>query len=605
MSATAAYNFISLPVKAIPAPMNEKIAGGNLSGDSEIAEVQEDYRSYIAELIKAEDAFSGRIEIKLRTETPCFIGGNDGDEEAFFSPYGTPVIPGSTLRGMVKNILKIITCGTMRAEEDYHNRKLYSRNMAGFGGTHKDWYMKRLDIRNTGKKESSSGADAGFLVMNEEGRRKKYYIIPASYESIYDPSPNGKGDSYSYEFSGAYGNPVCEFYTGKMSTKKHYIRIAYPDWDSRIEVPDDIIKNYAEDEKRGNANTSDRTNATYRRWSMLERMEEPDEKIKARNRTGGRYEAIIPCFYMIKDGCVDSFGAGPFYRISYERAIGDNSHIPQEVQSDIVDFADALFGRKEYWAGRVFFEDAVCKHAVSLTKGYSHVLLSPNPTAFQLYLEKKPNGKYNHWDDDAKIRGYKMYWHRKCNDSDGDDGWRKSDGEAAISGAKKLTPLAAGNEFTSFIRFRNLSMKELGALLAVFDLAKTKPACRYKVGHGKSLGLGTVSIEASLQIVDTQQAYGSLMQGQKIASIYQDAPDLYGKALEEYQRYMAKENECTGNTEQYSKILEELQYMMDWEHVQSSGVWNPKIRIMKLTDAAFKNKDPLKTVKEIKAEMEH
>lgn len=90
-----------------------------------------------------------------------------------------------------------------------------------------------------------------------------------------------------------------------------------------------------------------------------------------------------------------------------------------------------------------------------------------------------------------------------------------------------------------------------------------------------------------------------------MASVYQDAPDLYEKALEEYRCYMSKENECAGNTRQYNKILEELQYMMDWEHVQNTNVWNPKIRTMKLEDSAFKNKDPLKTVKEIKAEMEH
>lgn len=605
MSATAAYNFISLPVRAIPAPMNEKIAGGNLSSDAEISAIQAEYRSYINELIKDDDAFSGRIRIKLRTETPCFIGGNDEDEKDFFSPYGTPVIPGSTLRGMVKNILKVMTCGTMRAEENYHNRKLYSRNMAGSKGTHKDWYTNRLNIRNVGRNQSSTGAGAGFLVMNEEGKRKKYYIIPAAYESIRDESPNGEGDCYSYKFGVFEGDLSCELRTGKMPKKAHYIRIINPNWEARLEVPDEVIKNYEEDEKRGNANTADKSNATYKKWSMLVRMEDHEKNREAQNKAHVPYDAIIPCFYMENNNCVESFGAGPYYRISYERAIGDNSHIPKEVQSDIVDFADALFGRKEYWAGRVFFEDAVCEHAAPLAKGYSHVLLSPNPTAFQLYLEKKPNGDYNHWDDDAKIRGYKMYWHRKCNDSNDDDGWRKSNDEAEIAGAKEITPLAAGNEFNSYIRFRNLSKKELGALLSVFDLAKTNPMARYKIGHGKSLGLGTVSIEASLQVINKQRAYGSFMSESRIASIYQDAPDLYETALEEYRQYMSKANECAGNTRQYDKILEELQYMMDWKHVQNTNVWNPKIRTMKLTDAAFKNKDTLKTVKEIKAEMEN
>lgn len=106
-------------------------------------------------------------------------------------------------------------------------------------------------------------------------------------------------------------------------------------------------------------------------------------------------DKLIPCHYLSdkKSGVVTAFGHGQCFRIPYEKAIGDL--VPAALKStDVVDFADAVFGREKVWASRVQFEDAV-------PAGEIHTLTKSA----------------------AQIRGYKMYWHCETED------WRASEDE--------------------------------------------------------------------------------------------------------------------------------------------------------------------------------
>ena len=85
-TATAPYNFVALPEKILP---------------SEIASV-ENFKNHIQNCEK----ISGEIELEIKTLTPIFLGGND---EKSFAPAGQFIISGSSLRGMFKNIFKIVT----------------------------------------------------------------------------------------------------------------------------------------------------------------------------------------------------------------------------------------------------------------------------------------------------------------------------------------------------------------------------------------------------------------------------------------------------------------------------------------------------------------
>lgn len=107
--ATAAYNFIPFTRTVLASPLDA---------------MRTDFRGYI----QSQETYSGTLALELSNETSLFIGGDQkNDEELFFAPDGKPRIPGSTLRGMVRNLFKIITAGTMRRDEDFTDRHLYFR----------------------------------------------------------------------------------------------------------------------------------------------------------------------------------------------------------------------------------------------------------------------------------------------------------------------------------------------------------------------------------------------------------------------------------------------------------------------------------------------
>ena len=111
--ATAPYNFVSLPKKVLPAQF-EDVDG-------------------FKEHIGAAGNISGEILLDIEALTPLFIGGGQ-DVTKTFAPVGSPIIPGSSLRGMVKNIFKIVTCGAFRGQtdsqkngDDFNDEHIYFR----------------------------------------------------------------------------------------------------------------------------------------------------------------------------------------------------------------------------------------------------------------------------------------------------------------------------------------------------------------------------------------------------------------------------------------------------------------------------------------------
>ena len=117
--ATAPYNFVSLPKGVLTSPIDNDAA----SDEERI----ENYRQHVL----APNRLSGRIDLTIETLTSVFVGA-DVETETFFSPTGVPMIPGSTIRGTIKNLFKIVTCSTMRGDgEDYEDRHLYFRALGG------------------------------------------------------------------------------------------------------------------------------------------------------------------------------------------------------------------------------------------------------------------------------------------------------------------------------------------------------------------------------------------------------------------------------------------------------------------------------------------
>ena len=616
--ATSAYNFIHLPEMVLKAPVTDRVVPQKNKTANET--LIDGYKEYL----KDEGKHSGYIQLDIKALTPLFIGGEEiigekDKEMRFFAPVNEPLIPGSTLRGMVKNIFKIVTCGNFRRDEDFNDQRLFFRCLMAAGpgkialkGTDKngiyDYYLRRMksDDKKADKKNIKN-AQPGFLVRAHGDYflcrvNTLHKILIYDYEEKYGPIKDGLMEKDCSEIAwkkDEQGN-YKEVYiiTGKQDPimnreqidkfmeetpeelryklgKQYisYFRTEETDWKHPVPIEERLILDYKEDKNR-------------RGIDVLEDEEGVIRGDDADNISGiSGADRLSPCFYVAEQGNIVSFGHGQSYRIPYKNKVGDA--VPKELAGSDIDFAAEVFGSKELWAGRIFFEDAVPVSEVKMeSPDYVQPLMGPNPTSFQLYLEQPDmdiaNLKY--WDSfGSKIRGYKLYWHKKIKDNSWviSDDYRsendKRSGKEKLS--KKINPIKKDARFQSRIRFRELSDVELGALLEVFYLAGYTGNAVYKVGMGKPLGMGSISIEA--QLFEETNNY---------AGLFSDNKWNKGVSKKEIQDYVtAFENYiiACGMEKEWQSIINELVCMLEWTNTEKSD-WNQRTAMMK---SNFKEKD--------------
>jgi|GEM_PF-982601 CRISPR/Cas system CSM-associated protein Csm3 (group 7 of RAMP superfamily) len=508
-----------------------------------------------------EERNTGYIELDIENLTPIFIRG---DKERFLMVNDKPVIPGSSMRGLIRNMVEIVSYSKL---EFINNSRFYFRSFADTATRYKDEYNKEI----------SKSTKVGVLFQNKD---RNYVLVPSELvELIGDTSKENicKLDESANTWM---------LYSGRMpggaTAKKHNYKIEGRKIDDSgtidIKWDDHIIKEYNEDINRKKG------------FSVLDKL----KSVKV-HRTHG-----IPVFYQSKivkgKTIVTSFGNTKNYRLPYNQTIKDHLYEDHLNSSKRLDFTSLIFGTvderqsiEQAIASRVYFEDTKCENALFDSECVLKILATPKPTSFQLYLEQ-PYGvktrKENlvHWNDTgAPIRGYKQYWHRinhnhnthchrvsefqvKMDDfktvlekviriKDADNhirqivekgyaqqtvdaygqqklafkgdlstinpqvvGWIKQFFSLDDRKAKDLNvskpqyslvkPLKTNNKFHGRIRFENLTNEELGALLFALELPI---GCCHKIGMGKPLGLGSIRITPKLVLDDRAKRYETLL----------------------------------------------------------------------------------------------
>jgi CRISPR/Cas system CSM-associated protein Csm3 (group 7 of RAMP superfamily) len=480
----APYNFI---------PLNEKVIS---------AEELPDFNKYYP------DRFTGYIDIELKALTPLYIRDTLTEEEYkeklkieeenkkknkqqqfinpdFFAPGGLARIPGSSLRGMIRTMVEIMSFGKFGF---FYDARLYYRGLADVSSLRKE-YQRHMSSFDKNSKKTQYKMSAG--ILHKKGFN--YFITPAKgFKQILKKEARQLVEKIGEKYEDFKFYKINNGYivvSGPMQNKKRDWFIDLPDANAQgFKVPDEDILNYKNDKNR-----SDNI---------------PDLLKLAKDG--------VPCFYVrYKDGKGKdriSFGHTGMFRLAYEKTIGD--HIPPELKSpNITDIAEAIFGNEKTHAGRVFFEDAYLDgkpEDALLETAVPRILSNPKPTCFQHYLEQKPENLQNHpknlahYNSENPIRGYKLYWHRSGNN------WIETDQENIRnhqSQYTRITPIKPDSTFRGRIRFENLSKVELGALLFALHLPE---GLAHKLGMGKPLGLGTVKITPKLYLSDRKQRYSDL-----------------------------------------------------------------------------------------------
>jgi len=540
--AKAPYNFI---------PLNHKVIE---------SQPPPDFNTY------HENRHTGWIDLHIKTQSPLYIRDTVNETElndnkksnemsSFYSPSGKIQIPGSSLRGMIRTIVEMVSYSKFGFFED---KLLFYRGLADQSNLRQD-YQKRMSSFDRSQKKTQYKMSAGYL--HKQGIN--YLITPATgFNQITKDQARSKieAQGLSYQVFNYYSlsSNECIVVSGDMKNKKHDWIIYAPQKDKQILVPDIDIHCYHND-----FNRSDNVP------NLVEHAKHND----------------IPCFYVQWIDSLGrnriSFGHTGMFRLAYEKSIGD--HIPHYLKDPAtIDIADAIFGKQdesnncfedgvfedsvfeEYtsFPGRVFFEDAMLCEGQSnvLAKpGSPKILSSPKPTTFQHYLVQSSDDikKLNHYNTNASIRGNKAYWHQSG------DHWEQTDKDAINKNASQYTtiqPVKKGTQFKGKIRFENLTDIELGALLFSIQLPE---GCFHKLGMAKPLGLGSIHIRPELFISDRQKRYSDLFYEWQTNDMKQNPCDFY---KEHFEKYILAQLDITHlNSLWETERLQVLKIMLDFQ----------------------------------------
>lgn len=457
-----------------------------------------------------QDGICGEMTITLKNQTPLCVGGQQsasseyeaGKIHFYRTPDGKLSIPGSSLKGMLKNVLEIASFSPMRQIED---QKLGVRDLTDS----RNFYMD--NIKNP---------KSGWLKFDE---KKGWVIYPCSHNRVHQQQiidtfgiskkewidcqtvidryykigvcPNikfeeteKKNGKQLVDISRTQGNSGVLVMTGqpgpafdKNKSAKKYEFVFFNTQEGALEVSSTVMSGFRQ------------IHQDTKEWQFWQ-------------QNINTLKHGVPVFYHtdgIKEILVRSLGLAMMYKLPYKNSIHDavaHTNAQHVNDSHKAGMADLLFGYLDEQEGvsslrgRVQVGFAVWQGNQPLLQFSPKVVLSaPKPTYYPAYIYqdgKDKNKGFNQlMQNHAKIAGWKRY-QAKATES-------YPELELKVQQNKKvqvkLQTLANDSQFHFKIRLHNIRPVELGALLWSLDFGESDECC-HALGMGKPFGLGQVKL---------------------------------------------------------------------------------------------------------------
>jgi CRISPR-associated protein (TIGR03986 family) len=507
-----------------------------------------DWADSVSHDIPFSDGESGVIDITITAKSPIFI--RDHKEKEEFCQYkGEYYIPGSSVKGMIRNVLEILTFSRIQTDNkkfsyrDFNEPIYKNKLLNNSNNIHMGWLRKEGSewiIEDLGKSVNGSN-------------RIKYEDIPL--ENI-DKIKNERLSEKKYALT-EFKNPELEdgfvVFTGKTSNKKtrEFLFPKSNNRNIRYRLEDDsfVVKTFKEAYSIGTINEN-------KLW----------EKVFSKRLREGKN---IPVFFLTKNDEIESFGLSMLYKFPYAHAVheGIGEHVGD---LEKIDMAEVLFGYSKQieeenisLKGRVHFSHCVANKPKIFNRTIKKILSSPRAGYYPLYTE---NG--NSYNQKFKISGWKKYPVHENADLTNDKG-----NDTVMTPFK---PLDTGSEFIGKIRFHNLKKVELGALLYTLSLSSFSDELFYSIGMAKPFGLGKIKVDCVIDekidikgsILAFEEKINSWLKEEKIADTLKvtsqfkeliammrekdDKALQYGDGKEESFKYYKKVKDNRQKREKYS-----------------------------------------------------
>lgn len=519
------------------------------------------FETVIPAFTDEERVWSGKIVCRLTAKTPFLVCGKQekatDDKPAlcsFLEVNGKKIIPGTSIKGMLRSLLEILSFSNMLPVSD------------------QPLFWRRVD-RESYRDFFPGEVRGGYL--------RKYGAEYTLVKTIVIARDKHDGK-----------NPGCEeVRTGGIRVRGRESKVydfRVPPQDAKgLPVSHDLVNNL---------------------WAQITPDQEKRWPEKTRDKLLSRHPGL-PVFYReSRDGGIAELGFCRFFRLRYDYTPYKLAYWDGvEVRPD---FADLLFGTAEKDSsrkGRVSVSPAVVDGGPYRKEGMVVVLGGPKPTCLPLYLVQDPQRvermkrnkdkndvstmlSYN--DPSARLRGRKLYWHHDVDDgvnqkyAPGAEILAKPPEERNWNVISRLFPVAGNSRAQIVIFVDHLTDTELGGLLEAIELPEGHA---HKLGMGKSLGLGSVRLEIEkAEVADMRKVHASL------ASRLEGAgpSELDGQKRHELREHFRRRvleavksrNKGWAHVSYYDDLppIRTLRLMMDYDNRPSPGI----VRTM-----ALKHKD--------------
>ncbi len=514
-----------------------------------------DWADKVSHDIPFENGLSGTIEIKITAITPVFVRNGYTREDAAnksitfksFSNVGDEYfIPSTSIKGMLRNVVEIISFGKMPVDK----RKRYAA---------RDWSNPDLNLKSR-QAEINCGwlcQENGKLIIKDCG--KPYRINHKRIDEFLRDS------IFEKNFSKALGINLNN--TALIDGKQYDPKTA----SYKYALLNDIVRlenvNIVEDEECNNDRQKNRvkcTNGNGNFKGTVVLTGQPDKWVFPRRPGGGKfYEFVfhdevlekidlcrdyfeqvsffyqdsddwkfwikkfykggrIPVFFRKnKDGKIKDFGLAFMYKLPYENSVEEL--VSKHQKPEGTDLAECIFGytsKDKSLRSRVQISHAFAEGEVKTEEEQITTLGSPKASYYPNYIKQDGNNgkvqKYKTYND-GEISGWKRYpVHNKVIPRPTEND--KMDTE--------FIPLSPGNEFMCKLRYHNLKPVELGALLSSITFHGNK-GYYHNIGMAKPLGYGKIKVDLVDFKEETFNEYLSLFEDAMNTLIAQSKEDAW------------------------------------------------------------------------------
>lgn len=504
-----------------------------------------DWAGLVSHDVPFEDGVSGELVCELATHTKVYVrnGGSWKDHDTmmrepeahsfFYVKDGGDrrfVVPGTSLKGMVRSVLEIASFGKMSCVDDhrYGVRDLNNPNPS----LYKDWMTETVR-----PKVYRAKAKAGWMVRTPESNGWK--IVPCEYARVEQndlvqfrvgseriKKKCGSLDKYALW---GWSNLSVTFDTdGEQDHDKHscgtlrYAKAANLGKGSKSGTL--VFTGQPAENRRGvPPPPGKREDKSSKHLEFIFFDSKEDSGFPVGDRVKSDFEFIhssakdvpneewkhwkgelevghrVPVFYLTeKNGSLKAVGLALMFRLPYELSVhqaienstADHFHGEPDLAETVFGFvsgdADALKGRVSFSPATAIEAKPVGDNAIQVVFG------GPKPTFYPNYIVQSENlgaGSRSNYstfmDPDCQIRGWKRYPVRSV----AEEGLKKMGDKVDT----RLIPLAPAARFRFSVKIHNLRPVELGAVVWALTWGGSKGHF-HSLGMGKSAGFGRASV---------------------------------------------------------------------------------------------------------------